>query len=127
MSLIIAGEKIKLFEYLCEVCETIAYTDEWRDHFWERLLKCEPVYREFLYWADHKDFLLDCKVGGNTIIDILVWEMRKFNVRMDRGRNDADCDKYAMVLEAFDEMLRSIDDGAKLTWSMEMRNGMDEL
>lgn len=125
--IVIAGEKLKLFEYLNSMCSIAGYTNEWRDNFWEALLKSEPVYQEFLYYADHQDFLLKCKVGGNTIIDILIWEMRKYNVRMDVGRNGPDCDKQAMILEAFMEMLNSIDNGAKLEWSMEMRNGMDQL
>lgn len=125
--IVIAGEKIKLYEYLQSLCDYAGYAAEWRDCFWEDLLKCEPVYQEFLYYADHKDFLLKCKVGGNTVIDILVWEMRKYNVRMDTGRNGPDCDKQAMILEAFREMLNSLEDGAALEWSMEMRNGMDEL
>lgn len=125
--LIIASEKIKLYEYLTELCTYISYTDEWRDAFWEDLLGNEAIYREFLYWADNQDFLLGCKVGGQTIIDILVWEMRKYNIRLDRGKNGPDCDKQAMVMEAFREMLDSYGNGARLEWSMEMRNGMDEL
>lgn len=125
--IIIASEKIKLFEFLTELCKYTSYSDDWRDLFWEDILTNEPIYREFLYWAQHKDFLLECKVGGNTIIDILVWEMRKYNVRMDWAKNGPDCDKQAMVLEAFREMIDSYNDGAKLEWSMEMRNGMDEL
>lgn len=125
--IVIAGEKIKLYEYLQNMCAYAGYTQNWQDKFWEDLLKCEAVYQEFLYYADNQDFLLKCKVGGNTVIDILIWEMRKYNVRMDVGRNGPDCDKQAMILEAFREMLDSIGDGAKLEWSMEMRNGMDEL
>lgn len=127
MSLIIAGEKIRLFTFLADMCDYIGYTEAWRDSFWEDILKNEYIYQEFLYWADHQDFLLKCKVGGNTIIDILVWEMRKYNVRTDRGKNGKDCDKQAMIMEAFREMLDSYSDGAKLEWSMEMRNGMDEI
>ncbi len=125
--LIIASEKIRLYEYLTQLCSYIQYTDEWRDAFWEDLLKNDAVYNEFLYWADKGDFLLACSVGGQTIIDILVWEMRKYNVRLDRGKNGPDCDKQAMVMEAFREMLDSCADGGRLEWSMEMRNGMDEI
>jgi len=125
--IVIAGEKIRLFEYLQEICEYIGYEEEWCDSFWEDLLLSEPVYREFLYWADHQDFLLQAKVNDNTIIDILVWEMRKYNVRTDRGKNGQDCDKTAMVMNAFREMLDAINDGAKLTFDIENRNAGDML
>lgn len=125
-SLVIAGEKIKLYDFLRNLCHETGYSEEWCDEFWEDLLLNQAVYREFLYWADNDDFLLGCKVGGNTVIDILVWEMRKYNVRTDRGRNGSDCDKKAMVLESFREMLSSYKDGARLECSMENRNGMDQ-
>lgn len=127
MSIIIASEKIKLFSYLSEMCEYVRYTEEWRDAFWNKLLENEAVYQEYIYYAEHKDFLLDTKVNGYSVIDILVWEMRKYNVRMDRGKNGEDCDKEAMVLEAFNTMLDMCNKTANVEWSMEMRNGMDQL
>lgn len=127
MSIIIASEKIKLFSYLCDLCEYIRYTDKWRDEFWGKLIENEPLYREYLYYVEHKDFLLDVKVDGFSVIDILIWEMRKYNIKTDRGKNGEDCDKEAMVLEAFNTMLDMCKNAAKVEWSMEMRNGMDEL
>lgn len=127
MSIIIASEKIKLFEHLCKVCEYVAYTDEWRDNFWNRLLLNDAVYKEYLYYAEHHDFLMEVKIDGYSIIDILIWEMRKYNVRMDKGKNGADCDKEAMVLEAFSTMMDMCENAQKIEWSMEMRNGMDQL
>lgn len=127
MSIIIASEKIKLFDYLCKVCEYVFYSDEWRDRFWNRLLLNDAVYKEFLYYAENHDFLLEVKVDGYSVIDILVWEMRKYNVRMDRGKNGSECDKEAMVLESFSTMLDMCENAQEIEWSMEMRNGMDQL
>lgn len=127
MSIIVSSEKIKLFELVTQLCEYTGHTEDWRDYFWESLLTNEPVYREFLYWVERGDFLLKYKVGGNTIIDILVWEMRKYNIKTDRGKNGADCDKHAMILNAFMEMLNSDDEGQKLGVDMETKNGMDRL
>ena len=85
MSIIIASEKIKLFSYLCDLCEYIRYTDKWRDEFWGKLIENEPLYREYLYYVEHKDFLLDVKVDGFSVIDILIWEMRKYNIKRIRN------------------------------------------
>ena len=126
-SIIIASEKLKLYSYLEEMCKYVSYSDEWRDTFWNRLLNNEAVYQEYLYYADNHDFLLNTKVDGYSVIDILIWEMRKYNIRTDKGKNGADCDKEAMGLESFSTMLDMIDNSAKIEWSMEMRNGMDEL
>lgn len=124
--IIIAGEKLKLYGCLKETCKYVCYTDEWRDRLWEDLLANPPIYREFLYYMEHQDFLCQCTVNGYSIIDIFIWEMRKYNVRTDRGKNGADCDKTAMLLEAFRTMIDMKGNGARIEWSMEMRNGMDE-
>lgn len=125
--IIIAQEKMKLYDRLGEICEQAVYTTEWKDRFWNDLLKEPGIYQEFLYYLEHQDFLCNCTIDGYQITDIFVWQMRKYNVRTDRGKNGADCDKLAMLLEAFRTMLDMRADGAEIEWSMEMRNGMDQL
>lgn len=133
--IIIASEKLKLYKELCRLCEFVGYTDEWRDRFWEDLLQEEEIYKEFLYYMEHQDFLDEYKVEGMSVLDIFVWQMRKFNLRLDRGKNGEECDKMAMLLETFRYMIDmkrkeespEKSDGQGCRWSMEMRNGMDEL
>lgn len=143
--IIIASEKLKLHSELCRLCEFVGYTNAWRDTFWEDLLQEEGIYKEFLYYMEHQDFLDEYKVEGMGVLDIFVWQMRKFNLRLDRGKNGEECDKMAMLLETFRYMIdmkrgagenpageatgESDRRGAykSPTWSMEMRNGMDEL
>ncbi|MCR4691557.1 MAG: hypothetical protein K5739_09455 [Lachnospiraceae bacterium] len=124
-SLIFESEKMKLFSELTRLCGYVGYRDDWRDRFWNDLLANPDIYAEFLYYMDHQDFLDEAKVGGYTATDFFIWEMRKYNVRTDRGKNGADCDKYAMLLETFDSMMQKKKDQSSITWSMEMRSGCD--
>ena len=103
------GTRFYLQDTLFEVVEAWAdyagYTVEWADKFWQDLLLNKEVYEEFLYYIDHNDFLCKYSFNGQYITDIFIWEMRKFNVRTDRGKNYSDCDKTEMVLNAFRTML----------------------
>ena len=127
MSIIISTEKIKLYERLSQICEQIGYTDEWKDDFWLKLLENPDVYEEFLYYAQNGSFLCRNKVGDQSVVDITVWEMRKYNVRRDRGKNGPDCDKTAMVMEAFSSMMKLKEDPDAMMRRLESNGGMDRL
>lgn len=125
--IIIANEKLRYYEELSRVCEYVGYSDLFKEQLWADLIKDEGIYQELLYYLEHQDFLARVTIDGLTILDIFVWQMRKYNIRMDRGKNGSDCDKLAMLLETIRTMLDMKQGGAKVEWSMEMKNGMDEL
>jgi hypothetical protein len=125
--MIIASEKIKYYEQVCRLCEYAGYESTWRDKFWQDLLTDEGIDRELLYYLEHQDFLGSCTIDGYSVFDIFIWQMRRYNIRVDRGKNGPDCDKMAMLLETFRTMLDMKENGARIEWSMEMNNGMDEL
>lgn len=126
-NIIIASEKLKLFELVKNWAEYAGYTDEWADKFWQDLLLNHDVYEEFLYYVDNNDFLCKYEYNGQYITDIFIWEMRKYNVKTDRGKNYSDCDKTEMVLNAFRTMLNMKDNGGKIINDMQNKNGADKL
>ncbi|MDO4188444.1 MAG: hypothetical protein Q4D29_05575 [Lachnospiraceae bacterium] len=126
-NIIIASEKLKLFEIVENWAEYAGYTKEWAEKFWQDLLLNTQVYEEFLYYVDKDDFLCKYSYNGQYITDIFIWEMRKFNIKTDRGKNYADCDKAEMVLNAFRTMLDMKEDADKITNAMENKNGGDKL
>lgn len=126
-NIIIASEKLKLFELVKEWAEYAGYSEEWTNDFWRDLLLTREVYEEFLYYIDHNDFLCKYSFNGQFITDIFIWEMRKYNIKTDRGKNYADCDKTEMVLNAFRTMLDMKDNGERVINSMENKNGADKL
>lgn len=126
-NIVIASEKIKLFEIVENWSIYAGYNEEWQNKFWQDLLINKDIYDEFLYYVDHKDFLCKASVNGQFITDIFVWEMRKFNIKTDRGKNYADCDKAEMVLNAFRTMLDMKIDADRVLNAMENKNGADKL
>lgn len=126
--IIIASEKIKLYERLDYLCKYSGYSDEWKDDFWRDILINKGVYDEFLFWVDKNDLLCKYSIAGYYITDIFVWEMRKFNVRHDRGKNYDDCDKTVMMMNSFRTMLdMGKDGGDNIIRDMETKNGGDHL
>ena len=126
-NIIIASEKLKLFELVKNWAEYAGYSEDWTNQFWQDLLLNSEVYEEFLYYVDKDDFLCKYSYNGQYITDIFIWEMRKFNIKTDRGKNYADCDKAEMVLNAFRTMLDMRDNGEKTINDMENKNGGDKL
>ena len=126
-NIIIASEKLKLFEIVENWAEYAGYSKEWADKFWQDLLLNQEVYEEFLYYVDKDDFLCKYSYNGQFITDIFIWEMRKFNIKTDRGKNYEDCDKAEMVLNAFRTMLDMKDSADRITNAMENKNGADKL
>lgn len=126
-NIIIASEKLKLFELVENWSEYAGYSKEWMDSFWMDLLNNREVYEEFLYYVDHNDFLCKYSYNGQFITDIFIWEMRKFNIKTDRGKNYEDCDKAEMVLNAFRTMLNMKESGDRVIDAMENKNGGDKL
>jgi len=126
-NIIIASEKLKLFEIVENWSEYAGYSKEWADKFWQDLILSPQVYEEFLYYVDKEDFLCKYEVSGQYITDIFIWEMRKFNIKTDRGKNYADCDKVEMVLNAFRTMLDMKENAQHVIDAMENKNGADKL
>lgn len=126
-NIIIASEKLKLFDLVEKWAEYAGYSEEWCSKFWQDLLLNHEVYEEFLYYIDNEDFLCKYSYDGQFITDIFVWEMRKYNIKTDRGKNYADCDKVEMVLNAFRTMLDMKENSKRITDAMENKNGGDKL
>lgn len=126
-NIIIASEKLKLFELVKNWAEYAGYSEDWTNQFWQDLLLNSEVYEEFLYYVDKDDFLCKYSYNGQYITDIFIWEMRKFNIKTDRGKNYADCDKAEMVLNAFRTMLDMKENGDHVIDAMENKNGADKI
>lgn len=119
------ARKVKAYECISKLCSYTGHTKEWTDDFWTMLRCSPPVYDELVYYLDHGDFLCRYKVGGCSIIDIFIWQMREFNIRTDRGKNGTECDKLDTVLLAFHTMLEMEKEPELYQKRMGMDKGMD--
>lgn len=95
------------------------------ENFWSALQKSKPVYREFLYYLENRNFLCEYRISGYTIVDIMVWQMDHFKAQLDRGRDDMKQNGDRMLLMAFDTMLKMEKQPEKYTYLMQSETGTD--
>lgn len=90
------------------------------------LLDNIEVYTEFVYFLEHKEFLAQYKIEGYSIIDIFVWHIDQFSLKMDTGKNDEQCNKIKLVLESFDFMLKMKKDKKQYLRKLQSDMGRDQ-
>ncbi len=83
------------------LCDNTGKDEEFYRDFTGRLEASPALYKEFMYFIEHQDFLCELNVSGITIPDILVWQVDKFKSGIDEGRFELKYDADAMVLAAF--------------------------
>lgn len=127
MAILYDARKIRIFEALFTLCDYTHKSEEWANKFWWDLLQCEDIYKEFVYYLDHHDFLDAYKIQGYSIIDMFIYEMNRYNLINDSNKNDKRCDKIDMVLYAFYHMLQMRKDPEEYSKKLQSDQGMDKL
>lgn len=84
-----------------------------------------PVYREFVYYLEHRNFLCEYRISGYTVVDIMVWQMDHFKAEMDRGHDDMKQNGDKMLLMAFATMLKMEKEPEKYVQQMQSETGTD--
>ena len=95
------GRKIKAFEGLLALGEYAGKEERWISELWEALVLDEELMKEFMYYLDHHTLLDQVKCRGYALTDLYVWQMDRYNLIRDVGKNTSCCNKEAMVLNAF--------------------------
>ena len=86
------------------LCRYSDKDEEFEKEFVRRLEESEALYREFVYYLEHQDFLCEMNIQGITVPDILVWQVDKFKSGIDEGRFELKYNADAMLLMAFNTM-----------------------
>ncbi len=125
MGILYDARKIKALEFLQEICEYAGMSREWTDELWSMMLTDLPLYDEFVYYAEHHTFKDELKVSGYSLSDIYVWQMDKYNLIREIGKNPTTCNKETMVMNAFMVMGRMIHDPETYIKRIESGRGND--
>lgn len=96
----------KAYEWAQALCYYAGEGEEFLTNFWRMLTQSPEVYKEFLYYLEHQQFLCEYKVSGYSVVDIMVWQMDHFKAQMDRGKDDMKNNGDKMLLMAFNTMLQ---------------------
>ena len=101
MSIIFDTTKFKVREYLDQICEYAGQSKEWADELWLELLDDNELYEEFIFYLEHHTFLDKMNISGYSLSDLYVWQMDKYNLLSEIGKNPTSCNKETLVMKAF--------------------------
>lgn len=94
----------RALEFAGALCRFSNKDEAYYREFVRRLGDSAALYKEFMYYLDHQDFLCEMNIEGITITDILVWQVDKFKAGIDEGRFELKYNADAMLLAAFNTM-----------------------
>ena len=127
MGILYDARKLKAMGFLNDLCEYAGKEDEFANSLWNEFLNDEELYREFVYYADNHTFLDEMKVSGYSMSDLYVWQMDRYNIVRELGKNPTACNKETLVLNAFMEMSNMKRDPETYVSRIESGKGNDRL
>lgn len=126
-NIIIQTSKIKACEYLYELCDYCGYEKEWADELWTDILHSDELYAELVYYLENHTLKDQICIEGYSLTDLYVFQMNKYNLIMEIGKNPVECNKERMVLKAFRMMAEMIKDPPTYVRRLEEGKGSDRL
>lgn len=121
------ARRIMAYEALLSLGEYADKDTEWLNSLWEGIVTNQELLKEFMYYIDHHGFLDELKCEGYSLTDLYVWQMDRYNLIRDIGKNTECCNKETMVLNAFFTMCQMQKDPANYVRRITAGEGMDQL
>ena len=121
------ARRIRAYEGLLALGEYAGKPAEWLDELWAQIVMDGALLKEFMYYLDHHGFLDELKCEGYALTDLYVWQMDRYNLIRDVGKNTEMCNKEAMVLNSFYTMCLMQKDPTNYLRRLTSGEGMDQL
>ncbi len=115
----------KALEFARALCKFSNKDEDFLKEFTARLESSLALYKEFMYYIEHQDFLCEMNIEGITVPDILVWQVDKFKAGIDEGRFELKYNPDAMLLAAFNTMYEVEKDPSKYLENFRTVTGSD--
>lgn len=121
------GRKVQVYERLLSLGEYAGQRKEWTEELWTDLLAVPPLYEEMVYYLEHHGYKGRFQYKGYSLIDLYVWQMNRYNLIKDAGKNTAECNKETMVLRSFRTMIELMKNPEEYLKRLQEGRGMDRL
>ena len=126
-NIIISTSKLKACDFFYELCDFCGYDRDWTDALWGGIVTDDDVFDEFVYYAENHTFRDSLSVCGYSLSDLYVFQMNKYNLIREIGKNPRECNKERMVLNAFRMMIDMNADPETYVKRLEEGKGEDRL
>jgi hypothetical protein len=120
------ARRLKAYDRLVQIGESSGETKQWCDKLWEDMVFQNDLLEEFIYFLDNHSLKDNVKCEGYGLIDLYMWQLNKFNVMGDSGKNTEFCNKDRMVLWAFRDMIDMRKNPEPFIKNMNLGKGMDK-
>lgn len=120
------ARRIKAYERLLALGETAGETRQWCEALWEELVFDPALTEELVYYLDHQSLMDKVHCEGYGLTDLYIWQMNRYNLVRESGKNTAACNKDRMVLHAFRDMIDMKKEPAAFVKKLTMGRGMDQ-
>lgn len=121
------ARKIMAYERLMRLGEYAGKSGAFMEALWTELVLDGELMAELMYYLDHHTLLDRVKCRGYALTDLYVWQMDRYNLIREIGKNTSGCNKEAMVLNAFRTMVDMKKDPDTYIGRLTRGTGMDEL
>ena len=119
--------RVKVYKAFYEICDYAEFARERTDALWMEILSRKQVYRELVYYIAHHTFSDQLKVCGYGLCDLYVWQMNRYNLIKDTGKNPRTCNKEKMAMLAFGAMRELTKNPEEYRKRLEYGQGTDKL
>lgn len=119
----ITREQVKEFTH--EACLNNGMTERFFENFWERMLKRDDIYKEYVYYLVKQEFVSKVSIEGYHVIDVLIWQMDHFKAKLDVDTYEMKHNEAKMILSAFDTFLKMAEEPEEYIQRMQVDTGTD--
>ncbi len=120
------ARRIKAYERLLSLGETAGETRQWCEALWGELVFDSELTDELVFYLEHHSLRDKVHCEGYGLTDLYIWQMNRYNLIRDSGKNTAACNKDRMVLHAFRDMIDMKKEPAAYVKKLTMGKGMDQ-
>lgn len=119
--------KVKVCQAFYDICDYGELDRQWADDLWKSLLSDSQIYEELVYYIEHHTFMDKVKISGYSLSDLYVFQMDKYNLIREIGKNPKTCNKERMVMKAFRTLIDMKANPIEYVKRLEEGRGEDKL
>jgi len=120
------ARRVKAYEGLMALGELACESRQWCDVLLEELVFDSGLTEELVFYLEHHYLMDNVRFDGYGLTDLYIWQMNRYNLIRESGKNTAACNKERMVLHAFRDMIDMKKEPATYVKRLTMGRGMDQ-
>ena len=123
--IIFDARRMMAYERLKELGALSGKDEDYLEELWTEFIDDAELLGAFAYYLDNHSLYDGIECAGYGLTDLYFYNMRSYEMGQDVGKNYADCDKEALVLDSFLFMAKMKKEPEKYVRLLNSVPGMD--